>query len=239
MLCQTSQQCNTSTLSSVRWLVPTMTSRRPFSSTQRSHLGTSGWFFNEKPIGHPAVEYFGYLVSNECYRPQPSKVTAIQRCRLQFPREKLCRFLCMITFCQSFIACVYHFSSWCAAFLIPGISAKTAVLTFLLHLVAVFGAPRFVTTAGGQPLESVTFKRLCDLHGCTRLRMTAITTKKRLNRAIYINITGFQIGHDIMSHTRYKSVLRKNVYSQRKTAHAPNWEPCVPQGWTWNRYFLL
>jgi len=75
--------------------------------------------------------------------------------------------------CRYLLTCVDRFSRWCGAFPIPEISAETVILTFLLHWVAVYGAPRVVTTDRGQQFESASFKGLCEFLGCTRIRTTA------------------------------------------------------------------
>ncbi len=56
---------------------------------------------------------------------------------------------------------------------IPDITAETVVNAFLLHWVASFGVPRYITTDRGQQFESSTFQGLCECLGCSRLRTTA------------------------------------------------------------------
>jgi len=69
--------------------------------------------------------------------------------------------------------CVDRFTRWPEAIPIPDITAETLVHTFLMHWVAKFGAPQYVTTDRGQQFESRLFKSLMEFLGCQRIRTTS------------------------------------------------------------------
>ncbi len=68
---------------------------------------------------------------------------------------------------------VDRYTRWPEAIPIPDITAETVVHAFLLHWVASFGVPQYITTDRGQQFKSSTFRGLCAFLGCSRLRTTA------------------------------------------------------------------
>lgn len=80
------------------------------------------------------------------------------------PDSKGCRFL---------LTCVDRFTRWPLAVPIPDATSETVINAFLNNWVAVFGAPRYITTDRGQQFESVAFRKMCEFLGCLRLRTTA------------------------------------------------------------------
>ncbi len=73
------------------------------------------------------------------------------------------------------LTCVDRYTRWPVAIPIPDITAETVVNTFLLHWIASFGVPRYITTDRGQQFESSTFRGLCEFLGCQR----PLTTQQR------------------------------------------------------------
>ena len=68
---------------------------------------------------------------------------------------------------------VDRFTRWCQAIPLPDICAETVTNAFLLHWIAVYGCPTYVTTDRGQQFESHVFNQMCQFIGCKRLRTTA------------------------------------------------------------------
>ncbi len=75
--------------------------------------------------------------------------------------------VCLLTISLSqryLLTCVDRYTRWPVA--IPDTTVEAVGNTFLLHWVASFGVPRYITTHRGQQFESSTFRGLCEFLGC-------------------------------------------------------------------------